>query len=106
MTRSNPINYKHDNHELLCARIGITASSATAQSQVNRITTGTSKVNVSRLAETKTILCSQGCVKMCFGASLVLHVHCSAAIVADFSYEIHYIFLQWGGAKPLIYYKR
>jgi len=36
------------NHELLSARIGITASSATAQSQVNRITTGTSKVNVSR----------------------------------------------------------
>ena len=35
----------HDNHELLAARIGITASSATAQSQVNRITTGTSKVN-------------------------------------------------------------
>jgi len=30
----------HDNHELLSARIGITASSATAQSQVNRITTG------------------------------------------------------------------
>ena len=37
----------HDNHELLSERIGITASSATAQSQVNRETTGTSKVNVS-----------------------------------------------------------
>ena len=29
----------HDNHELLSVRISITASSATAQSQVNRITT-------------------------------------------------------------------
>jgi len=38
----------HDNHELLSARIGITVSSATAQSQVNRITTGTSEVNVSQ----------------------------------------------------------
>ena len=55
MTCNKTINYKHqltpephhDNHELLSARIGITASSATAQSQVNRITTGTSKVNVS-----------------------------------------------------------
>jgi len=37
----------HDSHELLSAQIGITASSATAQSQVNPITTGTSKVNVS-----------------------------------------------------------
>jgi len=44
----------HDNHELLSARIGITASSATAQSQVNRITTGTSKVNMSQIIKFKT----------------------------------------------------
>ena len=42
---TSKVNSSH--HELLSARISITASSATAQSQVNRITTGTSKVNVS-----------------------------------------------------------
>jgi len=66
----------HDNHELLSARIGITASSATAQSQVNRITTGgplKSVAKVDRMIRwhyTTTIL------RLRIGARLVRYRNC------------------------------